>query len=227
MRTDAGMTDAGRADSGFNDAGPSDAGSDAGSCVGNTMTLLDIGSPPGQMGWGAFTSTNLPGSQFRQADDFTVPDGGPCWCIETVEVRGFTLPTEPLPPGVPWRVEIYRGTYNGPYGPVPQFDWATYSIPPTVRDGGVVRFHFSYPLVIGTGSHWLSAEPETHYDYDGGAHFPWYWAVSTDPVVGSPHAYTSLGGFGSVEGEWASGTSIGPASDLSFRLEGRLASVCP
>ena len=149
-----------------------------------------------------------------------------------VELRGFAARPSDLPASATWHLELYRqdaGRYGTPVPGESEYAWA--GLVPALRDAGVVRVGLSPPAVLGPGTHWLAAEAEVPYPYDGG-NFAWYWFHSSSDA-GLPFATFSHGfnffGSGTYEDLWINSADVtgGTKTDLGFKLEGRTASACP
>lgn len=156
----------------------------------------------------------------QAADDFVVPVSAGAWAIDTIVVPGAYLTgTGQIPYA---NIFIYADAGGLPGAEV----YAAAHVKPADDTNGDLIFNFRAPIILSTGTYWLSVQAQTFAT----SSVVWGWTERTEQTL-SPSAWRNPnGGLGTPCTAWGAraGTcNVGTQPDLTFQLLGTASNCVP
>jgi len=152
----------------------------------------------------------------QAADDFSVPVAE-TWTIDQVVANGFYDGL--INPATSVRVFFYEDDNGQPGSEIISF----MGLAPSNDDAGVLTFDLPQTVSLGTGTYWLSVQPEMDFFADG----RWFWFQNSEQVGNEAHWRNPGDGYGTGCVDWGTFSDCGFVNpDSSFQLFGQAADSC-
>lgn len=152
----------------------------------------------------------------QAADDFTVPPGE-AWTVDRVIANGFYVGLGN--PATSVRVFFYEDDNGQPGDELVSF----MDLAPSNDDAGVLTFDLPQTVDLGSGTYWLSVQPEMDFFADG----RWFWFQNSEQAGNEAHWRNPEDSYGTGCTDWDTFSNCGFVNpDSSFQLFGEASDAC-